>query len=136
MKGRGSLLSRCAIFVRRIPMLCPNCRKEIAEYSNFCSFCGARQAEVAAARRVGPKRLMRSSTDSKMGGVCGGLAEYFEADPGIVRILVTLLTIASGFVFGILSYVVAWIILPLAPAPFSTVASHATAGEGSASPSH
>jgi phage shock protein C len=117
-------------------MLCPNCRKEIAEYSNFCSFCGARQAEVAAARRVGPKRLMRSSTDSKMGGVCGGLAEYFEADPGIVRILVTLLTIASGFVFGILSYVVAWVILPLAPAPFSTVASHAAAGAGPASPSH
>jgi len=73
-----------------------NCRKEIAEYSNFCSFCGARQAEVAAARRVGPKRLMRSSTDSKVGGVCGGLAEYFEADPGIVRIVVTLITIASG----------------------------------------
>jgi len=63
-------------------MICPNCRKEIAEYSNFCSLCGARQAEVAAARRVGPKRLMRSSTDSKIGGVCGGLAEYFEADPG------------------------------------------------------
>src|SRR6267378_4021867 len=121
-------------FVRRIAMICPNCRKEIAEYSNFCSFCGARQAEVAAARRVGPKRLMRSSTDSKMGGVCGGLAEYFEADPGIVRILVTLITIASGFVFGVLSYVVAWVILPLAPASFSTVASHATAGP--ASPSH
>jgi phage shock protein C len=115
-------------------MICPNCRKEIAEYSNFCSFCGACQAEVAAARRIGPKRLMRSSTESKIGGVCGGLAEYFEADPGIVRILVTLITIASGFVFGILSYVVAWVILPLAPAPFSTVASHATVGP--ASPSH
>jgi phage shock protein C len=114
-------------------MICPNCRKEIAEYSNFCSFCGARQADVAAARRIGPKRLMRSSTDSKMGGVCGGLGEYFEADPGIVRILVTLITIASGFVFGILSYVVAWVILPLAPAPFSTVASHAPAGPASQS---
>src|SRR5712671_1671315 len=98
-------------FARRVAMICPNCRKEIAEYSNFCSSCGARP--------VGPKRLTRSSTDSKIGGVCGGLAEYFEADPGIVRILVTLITIASGFVFGVLSYVVAWIILPLAPAPFS-----------------
>ena len=117
-------------------MICPNCRKEIAEYSNFCSLCGARQAEVAAARRIGPKRLMRSSIDSKIGGVCGGLAEYFEADPGIVRIVVTLITIASGFVFGILTYVVAWVILPLAPAPFSTAASHAAAGVGSASPSH
>lgn len=117
-------------------MICPNCRKEIAEYSSFCSFCGARQAEAATARRVGPKRLMRSSTDSKIGGVCGGLAEYFEADPGMVRILMTLITIASGFVFGILTYVVAWVILPLAPALFSTVASHAAAGAGPASPSH
>jgi phage shock protein C len=116
-------------------MICTNCQKEIADYSNFCSICGARQAETTP-RRVGPKRLMRSSTDSKIGGVCGGLAEYFEADPGIVRILVTLLTIASGFVFGILSYVVAWVILPLAPAPFSTAASHATAAAGPASPSH
>jgi len=116
-------------------MICPNCRREIAEYSNFCSFCGARQAEVAAARRVGPKRLMRSSTDSKMGGVCGGLAEYFEADPGIVRIVATLITIASGLVFGILAYVVAWVILPLAPAPFSTKANHASAGAESALPS-
>ena len=117
-------------------MNCSNCGKEIAEYSNFCSICGARQAEVAAARRVGPKRLLRSSTDSKLGGVCGGLAEYFDADPGIVRILVTLITIASGFVFGILSYVVAWVILPLAPTPFSAMASQATAGAGPASPSH
>jgi phage shock protein C len=118
-------------------MTCPNCQKEIAEYSNFCSFCGARQAEVAAGRVVGPRRLMRSSIDSKIGGVCGGLAEYFNADPGVVRILVTLITIASGFVFGILSYVVAWVILPLAPTPFSTAASHPTASAaGPAVPSH
>ena len=115
-------------------MICPNCRKEIAEYSNFCSFCGARQAEVGAARRIGPKRLMRSSTDSKIGGVCGGLAEYFEADPGIVRILVALITIASGFVFGILSYIVAWVILPLTPAVYSTATTHAPAGAGPVAP--
>lgn len=118
-------------------MICPNCRRETAEYSNFCSSCGARQAEVAAGRPAGPKRLMRSSTDSKIGGVCGGLAEYFNADPGVVRILVTLITIASCFVFGILSYVVAWVVLPLSPAPFSTAASHATVNAaGPAAPSH
>jgi phage shock protein C len=116
-------------------MICANCQKEIAEYSNFCSICGARQVEMPP-RRIGLKRLMRSSTDSEIGGVCGGLAEYFEADPGIVRILVTLLTIASGFVFGVLSYLVAWVILPLAPTPFSTVANHATAATGPVSPSH
>jgi len=117
-------------------MVCTNCGREITEGSNFCSICGARQADVSAARRVGPKRLMRSSTDSKIGGVCGGLAEYFDADPGIVRILVTLITIASGFVFGVLSYVVAWVILPLAPAPFSTAASHVPAGPGPVAQSH
>ena len=117
-------------------MICPNCRKEIAEYSNFCSSCGARQAEGAAARPVGPKRLMRSSTDSKIGGVCGGLAQYFEADPGIVRILVTLITIASGLVFGILSYVVAWVILPLAPPQFYAETSHAASGAGPVPQSH
>jgi phage shock protein C len=71
-----------------------------------------------------------------MGGVCGGLAEYFEADPGIVRILVTLITIASGFVFGVLSYIVAWVILPLAPPRFSSEASHATSGAGPVPQSH
>jgi phage shock protein C len=116
-------------------MVCPNCRKEIAEYSNFCSICGARQAEVAIPRPRGPKRLMRSSTDTKLGGVCGGLAEYFEADPSVVRILVVLITIASGFVFGMLSYLVAWVIVPLAPAPVSTVASDAAAGAGHVAPS-
>jgi phage shock protein C len=79
---------------------------------------------------------MRSSVDSKVGGVCGGLAEYFGADSGVVRILFTLITIASGFVFGILSYVVAWVILPLAPAPYSAVVTPAPAGAGPVSPAH
>ena len=117
-------------------MICQNCKKEIAENSNFCSICGARQTEGAAVRRFGPKRLMRSSTDSKIGGVCGGLAEYFDADPGIVRVLVALITIASGFVFGILSYIVAWVILPLAPPQFYTETSHGTVGAGPVASSH
>src|SRR6266478_5447540 len=136
MKGRGLPLSHGTFFARRIAMICPNCRKEIAENSNFCSSCGTRQAEGDATRRFGPKRLMRSSANSKIGGVCGGLAEYFEADPGIVRILVTLITIASGFVFGILSYVVAWIILPLAPPQFYAQASQAASGAGPVPQSH
>jgi phage shock protein C len=114
-------------------MYCRNCGKEIAEHSNFCSICGARQVDPPAAYRVSPKRLMRSSTDSKVGGVCGGVAEYFDADSSIVRIIFTLITIGSGFVFGILSYVVAWVILPVAPTPYSPIANHAAAGAGPAS---
>jgi phage shock protein C len=117
-------------------MSCPNCQKEIVEYSNFCSYCGARQVGAAAANLVGPKRLMRSSTDSKIAGVCGGLAEYFGVDSGIMRIAMTLITIASGFVPGILFYVVAWVILPVAPAPYCAVVTPAAAGMGPASPAH
>jgi len=46
--------------------------------------------EASAPNRVGPKRLMRSSIESKIAGVCGGLAEYFGVDPGITRIAMTL----------------------------------------------
>ncbi len=63
-------------------MNCQQCHKEIAEYSNFCYYCGARQnpnAAPSAAPRP-QKRLMRSSTDCKLGGVCGGLAEYLDVD--------------------------------------------------------
>jgi len=79
---------------------------------------------------------MRSSIESKIAGVCGGLAEYFGVDPGITRIAMTLITIASGFVPGILFYIVAWVILPVAPATYSSAVSPAAAGVGPAAPAH
>jgi phage shock protein C len=64
------------------------------------------------------KRLQRSRTEKMIGGVCGGLAEYFTVDPTIVRVLWVLLTLLGGA--GILLYVVLWIIMPLqVPAPRS-----------------
>ena len=98
-------------------MTCSNCHREIAESSNFCYFCGARQT-VAAARPEGtPRRLMRSSTDNKLAGVCGGLGVYLDADPTIIRLVVILLVIFTGFFPGIVGYVLAWLIVPLAPQP-------------------
>jgi phage shock protein C len=66
-------------------------------------------------------RLVRSRTDRMLGGVCGGLARYFELDPVIVR-LVAILLAMSGF--GILLYFVLWLAVPAetmsvyAPPPF------------------
>src|SRR5687768_3917105 len=54
-------------------------------------------------------RLVRSRTDRVIGGVCGGLARYFELDPVIVR-LVAILLAMSGF--GILIYLVLWVAVP------------------------
>lgn len=96
-------------------MLCPNCQKEIADGSNFCYNCGAKlgAGAPAASYTAPPKRLMRSSRDKKLGGVCAGLAEYFDLDPTIVRIVWLLAVLFAGT--GLLVYLILWIVLPLAP---------------------
>lgn len=57
------------------------------------------------------KRLFRSSTDKQLGGVCGGIAEYFEIDPSLVRIGAILCLFLAGT--GFLAYLVAWFVIPL-----------------------
>jgi phage shock protein C len=59
------------------------------------------------------KRLYRSRKDSTIGGVCGGLGEYFGIDPTFVRIITVLLIFADGI--GIIGYIIAWIIIPQHP---------------------
>lgn len=60
---------------------------------------------------TGPKRLTRSTTDSWLGGVCGGVAEYTGVDANLVRIITLVLTVL-GFGAVILVYLVAWVIMP------------------------
>ena len=57
------------------------------------------------------KRLYRSRTDKILGGVCGGIAAYFNIDPVIIRVLWVLFLFMGGA--GILAYIVAWLIIPL-----------------------
>ena len=57
------------------------------------------------------KKLMRSN-DRIIAGVAGGLAEYFETDPALIRILFVLLTLLGFGGLGILTYIVLWIIMP------------------------
>ncbi|MCX6801106.1 MAG: PspC domain-containing protein [Candidatus Diapherotrites archaeon] len=59
------------------------------------------------------KRLYRSRKDRILGGVCGGVAEYFNIDPVIVRVLWILATLLWGF--GLLLYITMWIIVPRNP---------------------
>ena len=57
------------------------------------------------------KRLIRASKEESMiAGVCAGIANYFEIDPVIVRVIWVLL--ALGWGFGLLAYLLAWIIMP------------------------
>jgi len=59
------------------------------------------------------KRLYRSQKNKMIAGVSGGLAEYFEIDPVIVRILFVCLALFGGS--GVLAYILAWIIIPESP---------------------
>ncbi|MCX6814228.1 MAG: PspC domain-containing protein [Candidatus Aenigmarchaeota archaeon] len=59
------------------------------------------------------RRLYRSGKDSILGGVCGGVAEYLGVDPVIIRLLWVISIFAWGF--GILAYIIAWIIIPRNP---------------------
>ncbi|MFN2456775.1 MAG: PspC domain-containing protein [Chitinophagaceae bacterium] len=64
---------------------------------------------TAASRKKG--RLYRDRTDKLLGGVCAGIANYMNVDPAIVRLLFALITF-GGFGFGILIYILLWIIVP------------------------
>ncbi|HKS81785.1 MAG TPA: PspC domain-containing protein [Candidatus Acidoferrales bacterium] len=106
-------------------MNCPNCRRDIADYSNFCYYCGTRQTVYAKPPQGNPhayKPLMRSAVDCKIGGVCGGMAEYFMADSTIVRLIWVLITFFSGIAPGCVAYLIAWIVMPQAPYPVANVA--------------
>jgi phage shock protein C len=64
------------------------------------------------------KSLQRSRTEKMIGGVCGGLAEYFDVDPTIVRVLWVAITLLGGA--GILAYLILWVIVPQQPpAPYA-----------------
>ena len=56
------------------------------------------------------KKLYRSSIDNIIGGVCGGLGEYFAVDSNIIRIIFVLFGIFGA---GFVAYLVLWIILPI-----------------------
>ena len=56
------------------------------------------------------KRFYLSDTDKKIGGVCGGLGEYFGIDPLIVRIIFVILFFGYGT--GLLAYILLWLLAP------------------------
>lgn len=59
------------------------------------------------------KKLYRSQTDRWLLGVCGGLGEYFEIDPTLIRILFIVFALVFGG--GLLLYLILWIIIPMKP---------------------
>lgn len=56
------------------------------------------------------KRLYQSSTDKKVCGVCGGIANYFDVDPTVIRLIWVIFTLVGGS--GLIAYIIAAIIMP------------------------
>ncbi|PKM84558.1 MAG: hypothetical protein CVU86_06680 [Firmicutes bacterium HGW-Firmicutes-11] len=56
------------------------------------------------------RRLYKSRTNRQISGVCGGIGEYFNIDPVIIRLLVVVFTLAGGA--GLIAYIIAAIIIP------------------------
>jgi len=59
------------------------------------------------------KKLYRSQDERMIAGVCGGIGEYFDIDPTLIRLLTVAFILAGGS--GILGYIVGWIIIPEDP---------------------
>ena len=59
------------------------------------------------------KKLYRSRTNKKLFGVCGGLAEYFDIDPTVLRLILVLAVVCAGV--GLVAYLIAALIMPVNP---------------------
>ena len=59
------------------------------------------------------RRLYRSRTNRKLAGVCGGLAQYFNTDVTLIRVLFVVFTLLGGP--GLVLYLVLWIVVPEEP---------------------
>lgn len=91
-------------------MTCAKCQREIESESSYCRFCGASVGPEEPARR-----FVRLPEDGKIAGVCAGLAAYFDADVTIVRLVWVILSIIPGvFIGGLVAYIAAWILTPVA----------------------
>ena len=59
------------------------------------------------------KKLYRSQSNKVLAGVCGGLGEYFDIDPVVIRLLGVVLTIFSGLLPGLIAYILAVFVVPV-----------------------
>ena len=97
-------------------MYCTQCGQEVADKASFCSHCGV-ATRLGEQKRQGsefaPRRLFRLTHDKKIAGICAGLARYANVDVTLMRLLVIAVSCFTGFVPGVIAYILGWIIMPV-----------------------
>ena len=111
-------------------MFCTKCGIELRNQEKFCFECGTAtgRATPAACRT---ERLVRPVQEAKIAGVCAGFAHYFDVDVTLVRIIWLVLSVWPLPLFGVVSYIVAWIVMPKEEAPVSAPHMHPANGPAS-----
>lgn len=89
-------------------MYCNYCGKVIQDDANVCAYCGVRVGASVARRR-----LVRPRQGRKIAGVCLGFAEYFDVDVTVVRVVWLIASFTT--IIGMISYPIAWIVMPEEP---------------------
>jgi phage shock protein C len=108
MKGTFVLKLRTPLVRGGRAMYCNYCGKVIQDDAAVCAYCGIR---VGAS--VARKRLVRPRQGRKIAGVCLGFAEYFDIDVTAIRLVWLIASFMTGI--GVISYPIAWIIMPEEP---------------------
>ncbi|MBZ5610182.1 MAG: PspC domain-containing protein [Acidobacteriia bacterium] len=96
-------------------MYCTKCGITLRDQDKFCCDCGTSTGRGGGPGAVRSERLTRPMQEAKIAGVCAGFARYMGLDVTLVRILWVVLTVWPLPLFGVISYIVAWIVMPKEP---------------------
>ena len=80
-------------------------------YQQYTANAGGARYQGRSYRHSGD-RLLRDPYDKVIGGVCSGIAHYFDIDPVIIRLVMVVLFLSAGI--GFLAYIIAWMVIPAA----------------------
>ncbi|HUQ92029.1 MAG TPA: PspC domain-containing protein [Bryobacteraceae bacterium] len=97
-------------------MYCTHCGLEVPANASYCWSCGGITPSGEQKRQsseYAPQRVFRLTRERKIAGVCAGFARYLNLDVTLVRLLFVMVMVLTGFIPGLVTYILAWIIMPV-----------------------